>query len=131
MNALPDRLGASADRFEPEPLDVAETRARWRQDPVFAAADDDLGEEFATLAALVRARQAATLTQADVAARMGVTQVAIGRLESSVASPRHGPSLASLKRYAEAVGCRLRIELVPIESPMHRATARPAKSARA
>jgi DNA-binding XRE family transcriptional regulator len=103
------------ERFEPVSLDIAATRARWRKEPAFAAAYDELADEFATLAALIRARQAAAMTQADVAERMGVAQAVVGRLESSAGSRKHAPSLASLRRYAEAVGCRLRIDLVPAE----------------
>lgn len=40
---------------------------------------------------------------------MGTTKSAISRLESA---GKHAPSLATLKRYAEAVGCKLEIKLV-------------------
>jgi len=59
---------------------------------------------------MLAARTRAGLTQEAVAARMGTTKSAISRLESA---GKHAPSVASLKRYAEAVGCTLKIELVP------------------
>jgi len=62
---------------------------------------------------LLRARQRAGLTQAQVAERMGVKQSALARVEGSLASRRHAPSLATLRKYAAAVGCRLEINLVP------------------
>lgn len=100
------------ERFDPVPLDLTKTRQRWRRDPAFATAYDALADEFATLSALICARQQADLTQADVAARMGIAQAAVGRLESSAGSRKHAPSLVTLRRYADAVGCDLRITLV-------------------
>ena len=100
------------ERFEPVTLDLIKTRQRWRSDPTFATAYDALAKEFATMSALIRARQQADLTQADVAARMGIAQAAVGRLESSAGSRKHAPSLVTLRRYADAVACDLRITLV-------------------
>ena len=57
--------------------------------------------------ALVRARTAAKLTQAEVARRLGTTQSAIARLEGG----RVSPSFATLRRYAEATGTRLTVGL--------------------
>jgi transcriptional regulator with XRE-family HTH domain len=45
-----------------------------------------------------------------VAERMGTTKSAISRLE---AAGRHTPSLATLKKYAAAVGCELQVKLIP------------------
>jgi hypothetical protein len=36
----------------------------------------------------------------------------VTRLEASLSSGRHSPSLATLQKYAEAVGCRLEVRLV-------------------
>jgi transcriptional regulator with XRE-family HTH domain len=70
----------------------------------------ELADEFAFIDEVLRARAAAGLTQAEVAAREGTTQSAIARLES--AHTKHSPSLATLQRYADALGCRLEIRLV-------------------
>ncbi|MGH8567505.1 MAG: helix-turn-helix domain-containing protein [Gammaproteobacteria bacterium] len=59
---------------------------------------------------MLSARSRAGLTQEAVAARMGTTKSAISGLE---AAGKHAPCVASLKKYAEAVGCKLKIELVP------------------
>lgn len=59
---------------------------------------------------MLKARALAGLTQDAVAERMGTTKSAISRLESV---GKHAPSLTTLKRYAEAVGCELQIKLVP------------------
>ncbi|HJU40562.1 MAG TPA: helix-turn-helix transcriptional regulator [Tahibacter sp.] len=101
------------DRYNPVALDIDKTRKRWSRDPAFAKAYDALTDEFAALAELVRARQQADMTQADVAERMGVAQATVARLESSAGSRKHAPSLATLRRYADAVGCVLLITLAP------------------
>ena len=49
-------------------------------------------EEAGLLDALLKARQAAGLTQADVAARMGTQAPAVARLERSLATGKHSPS---------------------------------------
>lgn len=72
---------------------------------------DALEPEYAVIRELLRARQAAGLTQTQVAERMHTKSPAVARLESL--SGKHSPSLSTLKKYAEAVGCRLEIRLVP------------------
>jgi transcriptional regulator with XRE-family HTH domain len=42
---------------------------------------------------------------------MGIKQSALARIESSLNSKRHSPSLATLRKYAEACGKRLEINL--------------------
>ena len=64
-------------------------------------------EEAGLLDALLKARQAAGLTQADVAARMGTQAPAVARLQRSLATGKHSPSLATLKKYAQACGKKL------------------------
>lgn len=69
-----------------------------------------VAEEFEFLDEILKARTAAGLTQADVAARIGTTQSAVARLES--ADSRHSPSIATLQRYASAMGYRLQVRLI-------------------
>ncbi len=71
-----------------------------------------LTPEFNLLREMLKARNDAGLSQADVAERMGTKAPAITRLESSLTSGRHSPSIATLKKYAEAVGCHLEIKFV-------------------
>jgi transcriptional regulator with XRE-family HTH domain len=71
---------------------------------------DRSAEEFQFLDEILKARAAAGLTQADVAARIGTTQSAVARLES--ADAKHSPSIATLQRYASALGCKLEVRLV-------------------
>ena len=72
-----------------------------------------LAEEFALFDELVMARNAAGLTQAEVAKRMGTRIPAISRLEAGGGKNGHSPSIKTLRKYAESVGCRLEIKLVP------------------
>lgn len=76
----------------------------------FGKAYEALEVEYALAHEMLAARARAGLTQEAVAGRMGTTKSAISRLESA---GKHAPSVASLKRYAAAVGCTLKIELVP------------------
>ena len=80
----------------------------------FTEAYDSLELEYRVADQLLKARARAGLTQEAVAERMGTTKSAISRLESA---GKHAPSLATLKRYASAVGCDLQVRLIP-----HKAT---------
>ena len=64
-------------------------------------------EESALLDALLKARQEAGLTQSQVAARMGTQAPAVTRLERALASGKHSPSIATLRKYLKACGKRL------------------------
>src|SRR6266581_9558270 len=77
------------------------------------AAYEAQGDEFALLDELLKARRRAGLTQAEVAERMGTKSPAVARLEAGGGSKRHSPSLITLRKYAQAVGCRLEIRLRP------------------
>ena len=71
---------------------------------------DKLGDEYALLDEFLKARAAQGLTQAQVAEKIGTTQSAVARMESG--SGKHSPSLATLSRYADALGCKLEVKLV-------------------
>lgn len=87
-----------------------------RQREGFQEAYEALALEYQLARQLVAARTEAGLTQDMVARRMGTTKSAISRLE---AVGKHAPSLATLKRYAEAVGCELQVQLVKLgEHPL-------------
>lgn len=73
---------------------------------------DGLELEFKLLDQMLRARKEAGLNQSQVAELMGTKQEAITRLESSLSSGRHSPSLATLKKYAAALGFHLDIRFV-------------------
>ena len=73
---------------------------------------DDLELEFQLLNEMLTARKEAGLNQSQVADIMGTKQAAITRLESALSSGLHSPSLATLKKYANAVGCHLDIKFI-------------------
>ncbi|MBM4338008.1 MAG: helix-turn-helix transcriptional regulator [Deltaproteobacteria bacterium] len=81
----------------------------------FRKAYEDLKEEYALAREMISARSKFGLTQEAVADLMGTTKSAVSRLESA---GKHAPSLSTLKKYAQAVGCRLDIKLVPNSQPM-------------
>lgn len=76
----------------------------------FSQAYEGLAPEYEVVSQLLRARTRAGLTQDAVAERMGTTKSAVSRLEGS---GKHAPSLATLRKYAQAVGCDLQVRLVP------------------
>jgi transcriptional regulator with XRE-family HTH domain len=84
----------------------------WKEDPEFKREYDALEGEFSLFDELLRARQEAGLTQAEVAERMGTKASAIARLEAGGGSNKHSPSIATLRKYAEVVGCQLEIRLI-------------------
>lgn len=86
--------------------------SEWMLDPEFRQEYESLDEEFALFDELLNARLNAGLTQAEVAERMGTKTSAVARLEAGGGSKKHSPSVATLQRYAEAVGCRLEIQLI-------------------
>lgn len=73
---------------------------------------DNLELEFQLLNEMLNARKKAGLNQSQVAELMGTKQASITRLESSLSSGEHSPSLTTLKKYADAVGCHLDIRFV-------------------
>ncbi|WP_250462752.1 helix-turn-helix transcriptional regulator [Caballeronia sp. GAFFF2] len=99
------------ERYAPVPHTREDTE-RMMTDPEFKAAYDALESKYAPLEAFLDARVAAGLTQAQVAERMGTTASAVARLEASLASEKHSPSVSTLRKYAAACGKRLKISLV-------------------
>lgn len=97
-------------KFQPIPHHRAKFMAKARLRPGFSEAHEALEAEYALASQLLKARAKAGLTQDAVAERMGTTKSAISRLEGV---GRHAPSLATLKKYAAAVGCDLHVKLVP------------------
>jgi len=90
----------------------SELKAKALSNPETQAAYDDMALEFLILRQMLKARQKAGLSQAQVAERMGTKAPAVTRLESSLGNGKHSPSLATLQKYASAVGCQLQIKFV-------------------
>ena len=97
--------------FNPVPHDAAFRDALLAK-PGVQKAFNALEEEYTALHAMLDARQTAGLTQADVASRMGTTVSAVSRLEASLRSEKHSPSFATLRKYAQACGKKLVIQMV-------------------
>ena len=89
-------------------MKLAELKAKLLQDPEVAAAYAEADAEFRVIEAMLRARAEAGLTQEALAERMGTTQSAVARLEGG----RVSPTVDTLRKYAKAVGKRLKVEMV-------------------
>ncbi len=87
---------------------IADLKKRLMKNPEFREQYEKADAEYAIIEALVRARTQAKLSQAELARRIGTTQSAIARLEGGGVSP----SLSTLRRYAEATGTKLQVNLV-------------------
>ncbi len=98
-------------QYKPVPHDAA-LKQKMLSKPAVKKAYDALEDEYTALHTLLNARSAAGLTQADVAQRMGTTVSAISRLESSLRSEKHSPSFATLRKYAQACGKKLVVQMV-------------------
>ena len=96
-------------KYNPVPHDHAAFLVKARVRKGFTKAYDALELEYQVTSQMLKARSRAGLTQDAVAERMGTTKSAVSRLESA---GKHAPSLATLKRYAHAVGCELQVKLV-------------------
>ncbi len=97
-------------KYQPVPHKHDEFLAKAMLRKGFAEAYEGLELEYQLAGQMLKARSLAGLTQDAVAERMGTTKSAVSRLE---AAGKHAPSLATLKRYARAVGCDLHVTLVP------------------
>ena len=99
--------------YKPVPYNPRQSLESDLRNPDFRKAWEPLEDEFTALDALLAARRQACLTQEQVAARMGVSQPSLARVEASLGSHRHSPSLEMLRKYAAAVNCKFEFRLVP------------------
>jgi DNA-binding XRE family transcriptional regulator len=106
-------------KYQPVPHDHQVFLEEAMKRNAFRETYEELAEEYALVRELLGARTRAGLTQEAVAKLMGTTKSAVSRLESV---GKHSPSMTTLKKYAEAVGCHLEIRLVPDACPTKRST---------
>lgn len=93
-----------------------ETLNQQLHDPLFRSEWDAMEPERQIMRAMLDGREAKAMTQKDLAEATGITQSDISRLENGTANP----SLRTLKRLADGMGMKLRIEFVPNATSMNR-----------
>jgi DNA-binding XRE family transcriptional regulator len=96
--------------YQPVPHDHEDFLKKALKRKEFQKSYEGSEEEYRLAREMLSARARLGLTQEEVAGLMGTTKSAVSRLETS---GKHAPSLSTLKKYAQAVGCRLEIKLVP------------------
>ncbi|WP_026522431.1 helix-turn-helix domain-containing protein [Butyrivibrio sp. VCB2001] len=89
--------------------DLQELTNELMQDPDFKKEYEALQPEMNITRAILDARIRAGMTQMELAEKSGISQADICRLEKGT----RNPSIALLKRLAEAMDSTLRIEFVP------------------
>ncbi|MEA5142342.1 MAG: helix-turn-helix transcriptional regulator [Oscillibacter sp.] len=79
------------------------------KDPELLKEYNALQPEFDIIQAVIDARKAQNLTQKELAAKTGIAQGDISKIESGTANP----SLQTLKRLAEGMGMQLKLQFLP------------------
>ena len=82
-------------------------RSHLLKNKAFREAYEELGPEFALIAAIIEKRLKCGLTQAQLARKIGTKQSAIARLESG----NYNPSIAFLEKVAKALDAQLTVSL--------------------
>ena len=88
---------------------LQELKKELLQDPEFRREYEAIKPEMDITRAILEARLREGLTQNELSEKSGISQADISRLENGT----RNPSLALLKRLAEALNSTLRIEFVP------------------
>ncbi|SFC60127.1 helix-turn-helix domain-containing protein [Butyrivibrio sp. YAB3001] len=89
--------------------DLQELTDELMQDPEFKKEYEALQPEMDITRAILDARIRAGMTQIELAEKSGISQADISRLEKGT----RNPSIALLKRLAEAMDSTLKIEFIP------------------
>lgn len=93
---------SSYKKYREKALKDAEVKAEY----------DALQPEYDIIQAMVDARNEQHITQKELSDRTGITQADISRIENGT----RNPSLEMVKRLAEGLGMRLKIEFVPLSN---------------
>lgn len=101
-------------KYQPMLYDVAAAIRKALEDEEFRKEYEALEPKYALIRELLEARKNSGMTQEAVANKIGTTKSAISRLEGG---NQHSPSITTLRKYAEAVGCDLVIRLEPKRKP--------------
>lgn len=86
-----------------------EYKARALNNPEVKKEYDALEIEYDIIQAMIDARNNQHITQKELSERTGITQADISRIENGT----RNPSLAMVKRLADGLGMRLKIEFLP------------------
>lgn len=73
---------------------------------------DNLEEEFSFYREILKARLDSGKTQEEIAEKMNTTKSAVSRFENSGGKKKHSPTLETLRKYAKALDCELRIQFI-------------------
>ena len=82
-------------------------------DPALRSEYEALETEFTIIQAMIDARKSAGLTQKQLSERTGIAQADISKLENGSANP----SLRTLRRLANGLGMKLKVEFLPVGNP--------------
>lgn len=97
--------------YNPVPHNQEEMLAEAMQDAGFAKNWNTPDPEMEALDVVLKARKKAGITQKQIAKRMHTSQAAVARIEKLASgNSKSLPSLGSLKKYAAALGLRLKID---------------------
>ncbi|TCD47991.1 helix-turn-helix transcriptional regulator [Chlorobium sp. N1] len=99
--------------YQPVPHDHDAFLRKAMKSSQFKEGYEALEAKYALIRELLSARRQSGMTQEAVAMKIGTTKSAISRMESG---GKHTPSITTLRKYAEAVGCDLVIKLKPRRS---------------
>jgi ribosome-binding protein aMBF1 (putative translation factor) len=95
---------------KPVSHDHEEFLRKVKKDEEFRKEYEVLAPAYTLIRQLLLARQHSGLTQKAIARKISTTKSVVSRLESA---GKHIPSITTLRKYAEAIGCELEIKLVP------------------
>lgn len=104
------------DKYDPQDT-YEEMRNEALSDPKIRAVYEAKILQIELSLALKKARKRKGMTQEQVAEIMHTHKPAISRLEAGGTDIRHFPSLLTIAKFAAAVGCQLKIALIPIKNP--------------
>lgn len=86
------------------------------KEPEFKKEWNDIQPEMDVIRAMIDARIKQNLTQKELAARTGIDQADISKLENGT----RNPTLKLLKKLATGMGMQLKIEFVPMQTPLQK-----------
>ncbi len=79
------------------------------QNPEFKKAYESLEPEYTVMQTLIDARKLKNMTQKQLADQTGIDQADISKLERGLSNP----TLNMLKRLADGLGMRIKLEFIP------------------